>query len=1354
MRIQPYPGLRPFKSAEHDLFFGQESNLDDLFQRLGKKHFIAVLGESGCGKSSLVRAGLIPMLVPMDEGALVSWRVIIAQPGMNPISNLAQELRALGHDPATAVTDIERDLRVDPEGLIRVVERTKDSSRKFLLIVVDQFEELFRFRRESQESRRDDQAALYVKLLLNAAQREGADVYVVITMRSEYLGEASQFYNLAEAISDGLFLLPRMKRVQSEDAIVQPALSVGTELQQSIVQRLLNETEEREDGLPLLQHSLRRLWDKATESNGRRNVALPGEFSGNLEMDYVQWSLDDHLNEILRELSLARQQIAAKLFKLLGEWDLRGNLIRRPTKWVEVKGISPDEGGILAVVNAFRDEEKGRTFLVPSREMRPTFQDEDKLDISHEVLLRRWTTYRKWLNEELHDSARYDQLASAADRWAKGEGGFLQEPELSSLARWKDGFQPSAAWAKRYQGGQDESLQRNRREYQPAMEFLDASLKEYDRKEKDKQDEEAREKSRLVEAERAKSMQWVKGLAGIALVTVLVAGVWLWAQRRTNRELQDTVNLLRTAGVASEEGGVSMDIRVPFAIDAAQKANMIGSGLQQELLRQIRLDQWELFSALQKGTLFGPIGNLAPGSSKDALSTKVRSSCSISVISIGNDELAALADGQNLSIWRLGKMPEQVGVSFAFKGIECVKFRSDGKQLLVSSYSNQDGSTVTKLSFENGAVSRLPDIAKGTSSPIAVSFVGKSDEIAVLTSDSLTVYPRAGKPYSVPFKRPVQAGFFSPDRLYLLVSHTDGSAQIYNLDRDKVLVDRPLDFVGALKTTSDYDMIQYAAFSEDSSRIVTGSSQGWVGVLGNPWTPDKCAAKVAFTPVAKMIGGIGAVALQESAATDKGQNCEGELLAAGTVNDEAAVFKFQPANANRARTPETEPWLAAKTTGYSARRFIHQGIITSVTFAEGGEKLITASGDNKARVFEVGSGAEIARIPHNAFVIFAAKTNAGILSVSVDGQLQITNFDDKAERTVLRDWPKDACASEASGVSMQGTWVWSCADNLQSLDDKLTVQKDATKDATKDTTGVVSMGFSQDGSALVWLDRLGKSSENQKKTGREFSIHLADRQDPEWSRTSFPLELPGDTQSPIVAISSNGNFIGIAYGIETGKCEIRVFGVKPGMKLLKTLDGGTRRILSLAVSPQGAVAAGTSDSSLLRFKSQQENFVPEPEIIVESGPPGVGNVQNPHDRSITAVAYTGDGNLLVAKEDKWIGLYSISGTLLFPTAAEVSTAVASSDAPAQMFVFSQNGRVAAVGGSFATFFTIDGHGEHLERGLALHEPGTIQSLAFVDDDTAVTSVATGDSLVKITHNLNIDHHVRIPMKVIGVPGGW
>ncbi|MGH3991879.1 MAG: caspase, EACC1-associated type, partial [Pseudonocardiaceae bacterium] len=168
----PFPGLRPFEPHESALYFGRDDQIDELLERLAEARFLAVVGASGSGKSSLVRAGLIPAL---QRGHLAGggsrWRVAMFRPGDDPLGGLA---RALGRP---------RDLIGQSSfGLVEAAS-TLDTGEK-LLVIVDQFEELFRVRQAGPE----DGAAAFVKLLLRAAFEDGVAVFVVLTMRTDYLG--------------------------------------------------------------------------------------------------------------------------------------------------------------------------------------------------------------------------------------------------------------------------------------------------------------------------------------------------------------------------------------------------------------------------------------------------------------------------------------------------------------------------------------------------------------------------------------------------------------------------------------------------------------------------------------------------------------------------------------------------------------------------------------------------------------------------------------------------------------------------------------------------------------------------------------------------------------------------------------------------------------------------------------------------------------------------------------------------------------------------------------------------------------------------------------------------------------
>jgi len=275
----PFPGLRPFREGEEHLFFGRESRTDAMVDKLAATRFLAVIGSSGSGKSSLVNCGL---RVALRSGLMASagthWRIAQMRPGGDPIASLAKALAV----PGVLFDDVEvegvpleslpeANLRMSRLGLVDVREQARLPGDMNLLVVVDQFEELFRYRdpdAASGEDDADDRASGFVNLLLEASRRTHLPVHVVLTMRSDFLGDCARLSGLAEAINAGQYLVPRMSREERRLAITGPVAVSGAEILPVLTTRLLNDLGDDPDRLPILQHALNRVWATRREEGG------------------------------------------------------------------------------------------------------------------------------------------------------------------------------------------------------------------------------------------------------------------------------------------------------------------------------------------------------------------------------------------------------------------------------------------------------------------------------------------------------------------------------------------------------------------------------------------------------------------------------------------------------------------------------------------------------------------------------------------------------------------------------------------------------------------------------------------------------------------------------------------------------------------------------------------------------------------------------------------------------------------------------------------------------------------------------------------------------------------------------
>jgi tetratricopeptide (TPR) repeat protein len=527
---QPFPGLRPFGFADRDFFFGRERQAFSLYRLVENGRFIAVIGGSGSGKSSLVLAGLQGLLA--DETADTggpTWAFLDMRPGGAPITRLAGALSKLSAKDSPDETARRRDriewtLRQSSFSFESALAEAGGLGGRSLILVVDQFEELFRFglaglgyrRGGVEEARRRDEATQFVQILLDADRRRIQNVRVLITMRSDFIGDCAYFHGLSEAVSATQYLVPNLTRSQLEEAIRNPVEKAGGTIEPELVERLLNDCGDELDQLPVLQHCLMRLWDRAeteTPAGGARHLTRATYDAIGRMTD----ALSRHADEIFDQCP-GKELAIEQAFRALSEVDREGRAIRRALRFDKLlaeTGVS--EADLRVGLDRFRAP--NCSFLLPSLSASPTLGPDERIDIGHEALLRRWKkiagkpdsvdpkTGRPppgWLAEEQIDGQRYHTLVSLLDGAAGGERATLDDPERTK--DWWTHLPRTAAWADRYGG-----------KFAQVTKLIDDAI----------------------EAKRQlRRNRWLTAAAGVAAV-LGVAG-WMWIAHERAQEKLDT----------------------------------------------------------------------------------------------------------------------------------------------------------------------------------------------------------------------------------------------------------------------------------------------------------------------------------------------------------------------------------------------------------------------------------------------------------------------------------------------------------------------------------------------------------------------------------------------------------------------------------------------------------------------------------------------------------------------------------------------------------------------------------------------------------------------------------------------
>ncbi|MCG8308441.1 MAG: hypothetical protein MI975_13690 [Cytophagales bacterium] len=557
--LNPFPGLRPFTFEESHLFFGREGQSDEVLLNLAKHRFVAVIGASGSGKSSLMYCGLIPILFGgfMTEAGS-DWTVLVTRPGISPIENLAESILSKEESHITA-SEEEKNigrrmtstiLRSSSMGLVDSVKQLSISFTKNIFLLVDQFEELFRYIKTERDEDAINEASAYVNLLIKSISQTEVPVYVSFTMRSDFIGDCSQFPELTHLINKSHYLIPQMTRDQQRLAIEGPVAVGGGKITKRLVQQLLNDVGNNPDQLPVMQHALMRTWNYWVNN---REEEEPIDLRHYIAVGKINEALSQHANEAYSELDNKEKEVCEVLFKALTEKGTDNHGIRRSAKLEEIADISGvHQEDLINVIEKFR--EPGRSLLMPPSNVR--LKSNSIIEISHESLMRIWQRLKNWVDEEADSAQMYRRLSDAAEMYQVGKTGLWRPPDLQLALNWQMKQKPTRTWARRYNPY-----------FERAIVFLETSKTAYESEQKSKE---------LLQKRMLQRTKMVAIILGIAFVIAIIFFVFGWIKKidaDNQREIaeQNRIQAEQNAALA-EERRKEAEIQTQIALDNAELA--------------------------------------------------------------------------------------------------------------------------------------------------------------------------------------------------------------------------------------------------------------------------------------------------------------------------------------------------------------------------------------------------------------------------------------------------------------------------------------------------------------------------------------------------------------------------------------------------------------------------------------------------------------------------------------------------------------------------------------------------------------------------------------------------------------
>jgi WD40 repeat protein len=1184
----PYKGLAAFEPEDAEFFFGREELVAGLTARLAGTRFLAVVGPSGSGKSSVVRAGLLPAIW---QGALPGsrhWQTLVLTPGAHPLEELAVRISLLsGFTPGALLKDLEVDYRCLHLAVKGLLADQPDEVQ--LLLVVDQFEEIFALCHDEGERRQ------FIDALLCAVEAEASRTVVVPTIRADFFGRCADYPDLAARMQDSVLVGP-LGEEELRQAIERPAALVGLRLEPGLGEIIMNDVAQEPGALPLLSHALLETWER------RRGYTLT--LAGYAESGGVAGAIAQTADTVLGQLSAEEQAIARGIFLRLTEFGEEGTQDTRrrvaPAELVRTPGEAP---AVEAVLKTLADARLittggGPVLSMPSSEAKGV--SEATVEVAHEALIREWPTLRDWLEEDREGLRVHRHLTEAAAEWARLE----RDPgELYRGAR----LAMAGEWAEAHR---DETNPLER-------EFLAASLELARRREAEREAQRQRE----LEAERQRAEEQARNtrrllwlVAALAVVFLLAVGAALFARgQQQQAQVREAEALAAQATVVQQSDLITSRHLAAQAMDhlngdqlALDLALLLGiEAVRAEDRAEARSS---LLTALQYSPHLAAFLHGHPG-----IVTSV-------AMSPDGRTLAAGSGDGTITLWDTARR--------ALRGEPL----SGHKDLVTSVAIRPDGQTLASGSRDMTVI--LWDMATGQ--PLGQPLAGHEDWVTgvAFSPDGQTLasasYDKTVMLWDLETGRAIGqplAGHddwvisvaFSPDGRTLASGSRDTTIRLWDVETGQVR-GKPLD--------GHLGWVQSLAFRPDGRVLASGSQDGtvrlWDVVSGGPLEPpltghEGPVESVAFDPAGQRLasgGHDGTIRLWDAvtgAALDLplrahdgwvagvafGPN--GKTLASGGRDGRLALWDLDSAGVRRQTLSGHDDWVWAVafgpdgetlasgsidgairrwdvTSGGSIEPALQAGAVSSLAFSPDGSVLATGTRDGTITLWDLAGGQRLGEL-------FTGHDNlVTALAFSPDGKM-LAAPDDGG---IVKLWNLESGQPVGQPLMAHGGAVYGLAFSPDGAklasggEDKLVIKWDLVASASGaggeplgqpligHAAPVNTLAFSPDGSILA-------------TGGEDGAIVLWDSAGAE--PLAPPLSGLGDVEA--VAFSPDGQTLAAGGTDKT----VLLWDVASGQRLGQPLSGHSDWVNALAFSPDGGMlASGSNDRTVILWEVGLETW--------------------------------------------------------------------------------------------------------------------------------------------------------------------